>query len=126
MDLQVVSLPGHAPAVGYAPAVQVVGANRLLFVSGQVPVAPDGSVPDGIEAQTRQVWANLVTLLAEAEMTLDNLTKLTVFLSDRAHRTAVNTVSDEVMGGRLVAWTTVIAGIIREEWLLEIEAVAVA
>jgi enamine deaminase RidA (YjgF/YER057c/UK114 family) len=98
----------------------------MLFLSGQVPVALDGSVPSGIEAQTRQVWANLMALLAAADMTADNLVKVTVFLSDASLRTTVNAVSDDIMSGRLVAWTTIIAGIIRDDWLLEIEAVAAA
>jgi enamine deaminase RidA (YjgF/YER057c/UK114 family) len=125
MNLSVKQLPGAAPPVGYAPAIHVSGGARLLFLSGQVPVAADGSVPLGIEAQARQVWANIASLLAEAGMSTANLVKVTVFLSDGALRPAANAVADEIMDGHLVAWTTVVAGIIRPEWLLEIEAIAV-
>ncbi len=126
MERRVIHSPGAAPVIGYAPAIDIAGATRLLFLSGQAPVAPDGTVPEGIIAQTRQVWANLFALLAAADMTADNLAKVTVFLSDGALRMAVGTVSDKIMGDRLVAWTTIIAGIVHDGWLLEIEAVAVA
>lgn len=126
MERQVLQASGTAPAIGYAPALFVSGASRMLFISGQVPVAPDGMVPQGIEAQTRQVWANILSLLAAAGMTADNLAKVTVFLSNGALRGPINAVSDEIMNGRLVAWTTVIVGILQDDWMLEIEAIAVA
>ncbi len=124
LERRVVSTAGAAPAVGYAHAVELVGAGRLVFVSCQVPVAPDGTVPEGIEAQTVQVWANVLSHLASAGMSVDNIVKVTVFLSDRRFRPAVNSISDEVLGGRLAAWTTIVAGIVHEGWLLEIEAIA--
>jgi len=126
MQRRVIDIPGAPPVIGYAPALEIAGATRMLFLSGQVPVSADGTVPDGIDAQTRQVWSNIFALLAQSDMTADNLVKVTVFLSDGALRTAVDTVSDDLMDGRLVAWTTIIAGIIQDGWLLEIEAVAVA
>jgi 2-iminobutanoate/2-iminopropanoate deaminase len=123
---RIVDPAGVAPGQGYAPAVAVTGATYLVFLSGQGPVTPDGRLPDGIEAQTRQVWANITDLLAAADLTPDNLVKVTVFLADGAHRVLANHVSDTILAGRLVAWTTVIAGLVRPDWLIEIEAVAVA
>jgi enamine deaminase RidA (YjgF/YER057c/UK114 family) len=40
---------------------------RLLFVSGQVPEKPDGSVPEGFEAQCEQAWRNVIEVLAGNE-----------------------------------------------------------
>jgi enamine deaminase RidA (YjgF/YER057c/UK114 family) len=113
-----------APAVGYAHAVEVSNAARLVFLSGQVPVARDGSVPDGAAAQARQVWSNILAHLAAAGMTVGNIVKVTVYLADGTHRAAVNEVCDEVMGDRVAAWTTVVAGSVRDDWLVEIEAIA--
>jgi 2-iminobutanoate/2-iminopropanoate deaminase len=124
MDRRLIGDTKLAPAFGYAHGVEITGAQRLLFLSGQVPVAPDGTVPTGIEAQTLQVWSNIIGHLGAADMTLDNLVKVTVYLSDRSHRTQVNDDSDAIMGDRLIAWTTIMAGIIRDAWLLEIEAIA--
>jgi len=46
------------PAARYAHAVLVENASRWLHTCGVVPVAPDGSVPDGVPAQASQVWSN--------------------------------------------------------------------
>jgi 2-iminobutanoate/2-iminopropanoate deaminase len=115
-----------APAGGYAQAVLVEGAQRTLFVSGQIPVDRDGAVPDGFPAQARLAWHNLEAQLHAAGMTLDHLVKVTIFLADRAHRLENREVRQEVLGDRRVAMTVVVAGIFDESWLIEIEGVACA
>lgn len=114
------------PAGGYAQALEVSGASRTLFVSGQVPVSLDGEVPTGFEDQARMVWANIRAQLRAADMDLDNLVKATIFLADRAHIQGNRTVRAEVLGDRKIALTVVFAGIFDPGWLLEIEAVAMA
>jgi len=57
---------------GYSQAVELTGASRILFVSGQIPVTVDNKVPADFEAQARQTWANLIAQLRAADMTLDN------------------------------------------------------
>ncbi|HYE46798.1 MAG TPA: RidA family protein [Caulobacter sp.] len=111
---------------GYAQALEVADAARWLYISGQVPVGADGAVPVTFEDQARQVWANLEAQLRAAGMGLDNLVKLTVFLSDRSFATANRAVRQEVLGDRQVAMSVIIAGIFDAGWLLEIEAVAAA
>lgn len=120
--------PDAAPAVsgGYSNAMQVAGATRLLFVSGQIPQTRDGHVPVGIEAQCRLVWANLLASLNEVGMDVNNLIKVTTFLSDRAYADANAAVRTEVLGGHQPALTVLITGIFDAAWLLEIEAVAAA
>lgn len=117
-----------APAAvgGYAQAVEVTGAERLLFVSGQIPVGLDGSVPTDFSAQARLVWGNLEAQLRAAGMGLDNLVKVTIFLSDRRFAAENRAVRREVLGERTPALTVIITGIFDEDWFLEIEAVAAA
>ncbi len=127
MPTRIVNAPdAPAAAGGYAQALEVTGAQRLLFVSGQIPVAPDGSMAADFAGQARQAWANLEAQLRAAGMGLDNLVKLTVFLSDRRWAMENRAVRQEALGDRRVAMTVVIAGIFDESWLLEIEAVAAA
>src|SRR5690606_6596340 len=77
---------GSPPVEGaYPQAVEVTSPTRWLYLSGQIPVAPDGSLAVGFTAQCDQVWDNIETQLAAAGMTLDNLVKATTFLSDRRH-----------------------------------------
>ncbi|MBX3573071.1 MAG: RidA family protein [Mesorhizobium sp.] len=114
------------PVGGYAQAMEVTGASRILFVSGQIPAATDGSVPESFEDQARLCWANVIAQLRFAGMTLDNLVKVTIFLSDRKYIADYRKVRIEVLEGRQVGLTTIITGIFDERWLLEIEAVAAA
>jgi 2-iminobutanoate/2-iminopropanoate deaminase len=117
----------EAPAAPtYAQAVEVTGATRFLFVSGQIPMRRDGTVPATFEEQARVAWANVIAQLGAGGMTLDNLVKVTIFLSDRKHIADYRRTRDEALGGRRVGLTTIITGIFDEGWLLEIEAVAAA
>lgn len=127
MKVRALTGDGSPPTEGeYPQAVEVAGPSRWLFLSGQVPVAPDGSLAEDFEGQCRQVWANIETQLAAAEMTLDNLVKVTTFLSDRRYALENRKVRLEVLAGRQPALTVIIAGIFDETWLVEIEAVAAA
>lgn len=118
---------GSPPVQGsYPQAVEVVGAERWLFLSGQVPVAPDGSLAADFEGQCRQVWANVETQLAAAGMSLDNLVKVTTYLADRSHALENRTVRMQVLEDRQPALTVIVTGLFEEGWLVEIEAVAAA
>jgi 2-iminobutanoate/2-iminopropanoate deaminase len=112
--------------VSYCQAHEVSGHARLLFISGQVPADADGQVPADFKAQCRLAWANVQAQLKAADMTLDDLVKVTVFLADRRHRQANYEVRHEILGARSPALTIIITGIYDEAWLLEIEAVAAA
>ncbi|HME23410.1 MAG TPA: Rid family hydrolase, partial [Acetobacteraceae bacterium] len=57
-----------APAGQYTQAVEVTGANRTLYLSGQVGVAVDGSIPEDAEAQCALAWRNLQAQLRTAGM----------------------------------------------------------
>jgi len=118
---------GSPPVQGaYPQAVEVTGATRWLYLSGQIPVAPDGSLASDFTGQCRQVWANVETQLHAAGMTLDNLVKVTTFLASRDHALANRQVRIEVLAGRQPALTVIVTGIFDEAWLVEIEAVAAA
>ena len=111
----------------WAQANEVRGAQRWLFVSGQIPEDANGKVPEGFKAQARLTWDNVVAQLRAADMDLSNLVKFTMFLSDRRYRREAYEVRAEVFGVKVVpAMTIVIAGIYDEQWLLEIEAIAAA
>ena len=115
-----------APGGGYSQALQVSGQTRTLFVSGQIPEAKDGLVPPDFESQCRLVWRNIEAQLRAADMSFENLVKVTTFLSDRRYVLENSRVRQEVLAGRAPALTVVIADIFDEKWLLEVEAIAVA
>lgn len=118
---------GSPPVQGsYPQAVEVTGVTRWLYLSGQIPVAPDGSLTADFTGQCRQVWANVETQLHAAGMTLDNLVKVTTFLASRDHALENRQVRLEVLAGRQPALTVIVTGLFDESWLVEIEAVAAA
>jgi enamine deaminase RidA (YjgF/YER057c/UK114 family) len=112
------------PTSGYSQALEVAGHTRMLFVSGQIPVGADGTVPEDFESQCRLAWRNVEAQLKAAGMTLDNLVMHRTYLADRRYIPVNRSVRSEVLGARETALTVVIAGIFDEAWLLEIEAVA--
>lgn len=71
------------PSGGYAQAVEVAGISKLLFISGQVPLTADGVLPSGFRQQCLLAWSNVEAQLRAAGMSLDNLVKVTTFLSAR-------------------------------------------
>lgn len=115
-----------SPQGGYAQAVQVDAAIRLLFISGQIPVARGGAVPDSFEAQAELAWENLQAQLRAAGMTLANLVKVTTFLADRADAAANRAVRQRVLRAHAPALTVIITGIFDTAWKIEIEAIAAA
>jgi enamine deaminase RidA (YjgF/YER057c/UK114 family) len=113
-----------APPGAYSQAISIEDSRRLVFVSGQIPVDGAGQTPAGFDEQCRLVWRNLEGQLQACGMTLDNLVKVTTYLSDRSFAVANRAVRTEVLGERRPALTVVITGIFDDAWLLEIEAVA--
>ena len=125
MKKQLINSDEAPPPVGwYSQALEVSDAQRILFVSGQIPVTKDGEVPQGFGAQCRLVWANVLAQLRAADMTLDNIVKVTTFLSDRSYGQENRDIRREIFGDRAPATTVIITGILDDQWLLEIEAIA--
>jgi 2-iminobutanoate/2-iminopropanoate deaminase len=118
---------GSPPVEGsYPQAVEVTTPTRWLYLSGQIPVALDGSLAADFTGQCEQVWDNIETQLAAAGMTLDNLVKVTTFLSDRKWALENREVRVRRLAGRQPALTVIVTGIFDEAWRVEIEAVAAA
>jgi enamine deaminase RidA (YjgF/YER057c/UK114 family) len=109
---------------GYAQGFMVPPGTGLLFVSGQIPVDAEGATPFGFEAQCRQAWRNLVSVLRSADLGVENLVKVTTFLSDRKYARINSEVRRELLGAHRPALSVIIADIFEGGWLLEIEAIA--
>ena len=82
-------------AIGtYSQAIKV---GETVFISGQIPLEPDtmNIVDEGIRAQTHRVFDNLTAVVRESGGNLDDVVKLTVFLTDLNHFAVVNEVMAE-------------------------------
>jgi len=125
MKIDIVNAESAAQAAGgYSQAVAVSGAERLLFISGQIPETTAGDVPRDFSEQARLVGRNVFAQLGAAGMTLANLVKVTIFLSSREYASQNRDIRREALGAHSPALTVIITGIFDEKWLLEIEAVA--
>jgi len=126
LEVQEINAPdAHDLKSGYSQAICVSNESRTLYISGQIPVAPDGMVPASFREQAELAWSNVEAQLVAAGMGLGNIVRHTTYLSDRKHRAENSEIRRQVLKGHEPALTVIIAGIFDEEWLLEIEAVAV-
>lgn len=87
-----ISIKG-APAP-IAPYSQAILAGNTLYISGQIPVNPMTGelVLTSIEDSVNQIMSNINNLLNEAEMTLSNVVKCTIFMKDMNDYGAINDV----------------------------------
>lgn len=120
--------PAVAPPVGrYSHGVIVPPNARWLTVSGQVGVAPDGSLAADFAEQARQAWRNVLAVVEGAGMRPEDLVKVTTFLTRPGDLAAYRAVRAETAAHVRPASTTVfVTSLVDPRWLIEIEAVAAA
>jgi 2-iminobutanoate/2-iminopropanoate deaminase len=124
MPKQVHSGPGIAP--GSFPFSQVVEANGLVFLAGQVGDEPGspGPVPGGIEAETRQMLENVGRLLRAVGLDYADVVKATVYLRDFDEFAAMNAIYREVFPTEPPTRATVGVTRLAADFRIEIEVIA--
>ena len=74
-----------APPGGlYSNSVEVPANARWLLTAGQVGVAPDGTIPEGFEAQHDQIWQNTIAILNDAGFGVEDIVRINVFSTEPA------------------------------------------
>ncbi|MCA0315301.1 MAG: RidA family protein [Candidatus Melainabacteria bacterium] len=120
---EVVSTAKAPQAIG--PYSQAVKHGGLVFVSGQIPLRPDGSLESGgITAETKQVLENLKNILAAAGSSFEQVLKTTVFLKDMGDFEAMNKVYAEYFAVHKPARATIQVAKLPKDVSVEIELVA--
>ena len=121
----------HNPTAGvyaatddYVHAMEVDGAQRLLFVAGTLGLDPTGAPSATLEEQLVLVWANIRAILASAGMTVENIVRLTSYLRDASYAEANAAARVAALGGRAVPTTAIVAQTLVSDWLVEIEVIA--
>lgn len=107
-------------------AMEVRGAERMLFVSGTMGLRPDFTAPPTLEAQLEFVWNNLRAILASAGMTLDNIVRLTSYLRDASYAEANAQARIAALGDRRIPTTAIVVQTLQPDWLIELEIIAAA
>lgn len=115
------------PFARYSHAIEVAAGSRLVFVSGQLGVNPDDSVPPTVEGQAERCFANIAGILAEAGLGLADIVRVNAFVTAREHMQGYMRVRDRMVGDPPPASTLmIVGGFTRPEFLVEIEVVAAA
>lgn len=108
------------------PYSQAIALPELVFVSGQTPLMPDGTLRvGGIDAQTEQCILNIREILRACGLTLDGVIKTTVFMTDLSRFSEMNQAYARFFTSPAPARSTVQVSALPKNAEIEIEAIAV-
>jgi len=114
----------HAPAA-VGPYSQAVRIGNIVYTAGQIGIDPaTGKMQDGLEAQTKQVMANLQAVLEAAGTGFTNVVKTTIYITDMSHFSIINNIYGSYFDEAPPARSTVAVSQLPLGALVEIEAVA--
>ncbi len=121
---KVISTDKAPAAIG--PYSQAVEINNVIYLSGQLPIDPSTGefVPGGVKEQTAQAFVNIKAILSEAGLTVDNIVKTTVFLSDMSLFGDMNEVYAKQFNGTFPARSAFAVKTLPKNSLVEIEVIA--
>jgi enamine deaminase RidA (YjgF/YER057c/UK114 family) len=115
----------YAATPDYVHAIEVRGPERMLFVAGTMGLDAQGVAGATLEEQLELVWSNLAAILASADMTVDNIVRLTSYLRDPAYVEANGAARVKALGERRIPTTAIIVQTLADDWLVELEIIAV-
>ena len=108
----------------YSHTVEVPAGSRLVFTSGQLGIAPDGSISPDFKVQAEQVMKNLAALLAHHGVGVEALVRINAYVLARAQIPLLAQARAAWLGNARPAMTTVVvSGLAAPDWLVEVEVV---
>lgn len=121
---KIISTDKAPAAIG--PYSQAVQAGPFLFCSGQIALDsnPEVAIPEGVEAQTHQIFKNIQAVLSQAEYSISDVVKTTIFLTDMNDFQLVNSVYGSYFKQTPPARSTVAVRGLPRGVLVEIEVLA--
>ena len=117
---------GVASQIGkYSDAVGVPVNARWLYTSGTPGFALDGNLPSDVTGQAEIAWAHIVTMLARANMDVNDLVKVTHYLLRAEDIAPYVQVRSKFLGdARPASMLLIVPELVKPNFLLEIEAIA--
>ena len=113
-------------ATPFSHYCHVVKSGNLIWVSGTVGIAADGSIPDGVVEQFEIAIANMDACLKAVGAGAEHVVKVVVYLTDVDDRGKINPVRQRYFGAHRPASTLVeVSALVAPELKVEIEAQAV-
>ena len=116
----------YAATPDYVHALEVRNPSRFLYVSGTMGLDTNGVAGKTLADQVALVWSNIRTILASADMTVDNIVRVTSYLRDAAYAEENQNARVAALQGRVVPTTAIVVQTLVSDWLVEIEIVAAA
>jgi len=114
-----------APPSGYSHAIEVGPNSRILYLAGQLGVAPDGTLAKDIRGQTEIAWTNIRNVLAAAGMEITDIVKMNHYLLRKEDIAPYREVRGKFLGTHAPAGTLLVIGALgRDGALVEVEVVA--
>jgi len=121
---KIISTDKAPKAIG--PYSQAIESNNMIFLSGQLPINPqDGSIPQDIKGQTEMVLKNIQSILTQAGLTLENVVKTTVFMTDLTKFSEMNEIYEKYFSSNPPARSTIEVKSLPKGVMIEIECIAV-
>jgi len=115
------------PLARYSHGIAVPADHRIVITAGQLGISPDGNIPPHSEGQADICFANIAAILAEDGMTMADIVRLSVYVTAREHMDGYRRARDRHFPGTPPTTTLImVAGLVRPEFLIEIEAIAAA
>ena len=115
----------RAPFAKYVHAVEVPAGMSLVFLSGQLGIGPDETVPEGAEAQSVRCFENIAAVLADLGADFSALVRLNAFVTHRDHLAGYMAARDRFVADPPPASTLmIVGGFTREAFVVEVEAIA--
>jgi 2-iminobutanoate/2-iminopropanoate deaminase len=118
---------GIYPATSdYVHAMEVREPKRFLYVAGTMGLDQNGVAGKSLAEQLDLIWRNIRAILASADMTVDNIVRLTSYLRDPAYAEENAKARVKALNGRVIPTIGIVAQTLSSDWLVEIEVVAAA
>jgi 2-iminobutanoate/2-iminopropanoate deaminase len=110
----------------YVHAMEVQEPVRLLYLAGTMGLDERGVAGKTLAQQLDLIWSNIRIILASAEMSVDNIVRLTSYLRDPAYAEENAKARVKALNGRVIPTIGIVAQTLSSDWLVEIEVVAAA
>jgi len=110
----------------YVHAMEVQEPARFLYVAGTMGLDERGVAGKTLSEQLDLIWRNIRAILASADMTVDNIVRLTSYLRDPAYAEENAKARVKALNGRVIPTTGIVAQTLSSDCLVEIEVIAAA
>ncbi len=115
------------PFARYSHGILAPAGGQVIVTSGQLGMRPDGTIPDGAQAQAEVCFANIDAILAQARAGRDTILRVNAFVTDRAHMAGYMAARDAFFASVTpppASTLVIVSGFTLPEFVVEVEVTA--